>query len=109
MEASVWVDPTVLRMLKNDYVLISLYVDDKTPLPAEEQYVSRFSGKKIKSVGNKWSDLQASTFNINSQPYYVLMDHNQKPLVPPQAFNLDISNYQEFLKSGLEVFRKQQP
>lgn len=105
MEASVWVDPTVLGMLKNDYVLISLYVDDKTTLPAEEQYISSFSGKKIKTVGNKWSDLQAATFNINSQPYYVLMDHDQTPLVPPQAFNLDIQNYIDFLKSGIDAFQ----
>ncbi len=105
MEASVWVDPTVLGMLKNDYVLISLWVDDKTPLAEDEQYVSTFSGKKINEVGKKWSDLQASTFNINSQPYYVLMDHDQSLLVPPQAYNLDISNYVDFLQSGLAAFK----
>lgn len=105
MEASVWVDPTVLSMLKNDYVLISLWVDDKTALPKEEQYVSTFSGKKINEVGKKWSDLQASTFNINSQPYYVLMDHDQSLLVPPQAYNLDIANYVDFLQSGLAAFK----
>lgn len=105
MEASVWVDPAVLSMLKNDYVLISLYVDDKTALPKEEQYISTFSGKKINEVGKKWSDLQASTFNINSQPYYVLMDHDQSLLVPPQAYNLDIANYVDFLQSGITAFK----
>ena len=105
MEASVWVDPAVLSMLKNDYVLISLWVDDKTTLPKEEQYISTFSGKKINEVGKKWSDLQASTFNINSQPYYVLMDHDQSLLVPPQAYNLDIANYVDFLQSGLTSFK----
>jgi len=105
MEASVWVDPAVLSMLKNDYVLISLYVDDKTALPKEEQYISTFSGKKINEVGKKWSDLQAATFNINSQPYYVLMDHDQSLLVPPQAYNLDIANYVDFLQSGITAFK----
>lgn len=106
MEATVWADPEVLRRLRDDYVLISLYVDDKTPLAAEDQYVSDFSGKKIKSVGNLWSDYQASTFNINSQPYYVLMDHDQTLLVPPSAYDTDISRYIEFLDSGKDVFEQ---
>lgn len=106
MEATVWADPEVLRRLRDEYVLISLYVDDKTPLPADEQYVSEFSGKKIKSVGNLWSDYQASTFNINSQPYYVLMDHDQTLLVPPSAYDTDIARYIEFLDSGKEVFEQ---
>lgn len=104
MEATVWADPEVLRRLREDYVLISLYVDDKTPLAPEDQYVSDFSGKKIKSVGNLWSDYQASTFNINSQPYYVLMDHDQTLLVPPSAYDTDIARYIEFLDGGKEVF-----
>jgi len=104
MEATVWADKEVLRRLRNDYVLISLYVDDKTPMPIEEQFVSKFSGKKIKSVGNLWSDYQASTFNINSQPYYVLMDHDRTLLVPPTAYDPSISAYIKFLDSGKEVF-----
>jgi thiol:disulfide interchange protein DsbD len=106
MEATVWADPEVMRRLRDEYVLISLYVDDKTPLPEDEQYVSEFSGKKIKSVGNLWSDYQASTFNINSQPYYVLMDHDQTLLVPPSAYDTDIARYIEFLDSGKEVFEQ---
>lgn len=105
MEASVWSDKEVLKRLENDYVLISLYVDDKTELPVNEQYVSSFSGKNIKTIGNKWSDLQASTFKTNSQPYYVLLNSDQKVLVTPQAFNLDVKNYVNFLDSGLAAYQ----
>ncbi|WP_017256984.1 protein-disulfide reductase DsbD family protein [Pedobacter arcticus] len=106
MEASVWSDREVLKRLQNDYVLISLYVDDKTELPFNEQYVSSFSGKNIKTIGNKWSDLQASTFKTNSQPYYVLLNSDEKVLVAPEAFNLDVKNYIEFLDNGLARFQK---
>jgi thiol:disulfide interchange protein DsbD len=108
MEATVWADPAVLKRLREDYVLISLYVDDKTPLPADQQFVSEFSGKKIKTVGNLWSDYQASTFNINSQPYYVLMDHDRTLLVPPTAYDPSIPAYINFLDSGKEVFNQKQ-
>lgn len=106
MEASVWSAPEVLKRLRDEYVLISLYVDDKTELPDHEKYVSSFSGKKIKSIGNKWSDIQGSKYGTNSQPYYVLLDHNGELLVEPQAFNLNVDNYVRFLDSGLEAFRK---
>lgn len=104
MEASVWPDKEVLRRLREDYVLISLYVDDKTELAEEEKYVSAFSGKKIKSIGQKWSDFQASKFGTNSQPYYVIADHEGNVLVQPQAFDLDIQNYIKFLDSGKSAF-----
>lgn len=100
MEASVWSDPEVLNILKKDYVLISLYVDDKTALPEAEQYTSTFSGKKIKTLGNKWSDFQASKFKVNSQPYYVIVNDKEELLTKPEAFNLDISNYIRFLNEG---------
>jgi thiol:disulfide interchange protein len=106
MEASVWSDKEVLKRLNNDYVLISLYVDDKTELPENEQYVSKLSGKKIKTLGNKWSDFQASTYNTNSQPYYVIVNPSGEVLVTPQAFNLDIKNYINFLDSGLAAHNK---
>ncbi len=104
MEASVWPDKEVLKRLREDYVIISLYVDDKTELPADEKYVSGFSGKKINTIGQKWSDFQASKFGTNSQPYYVIADHEGKVLVPPQAYNLDISNYVSFLENGKIAF-----
>ena len=107
MEASVWADPEVLQMLRDSFVLISLYVDDKTVLPTSQQYVSSFSGKKVKTLGNKWSDYQASVFGINSQPYYVLMDGKKKQLTTPSAYDPDIERYRTFLRSGLRAFREQ--
>jgi thiol:disulfide interchange protein DsbD len=104
MEASVWSEPEVLTRLKQDYVLISLYVDDKTELPEKEQYISTYSGKKIKTLGNKWSDFQASHFETNSQPYYVIVDNEGRILIPAQAFNLDIKNYVNFLDQGLSAY-----
>ncbi|MBC8053601.1 MAG: thioredoxin family protein [Sphingobacteriaceae bacterium] len=106
MEASVWSEPEVLSRLKNDYILISLYVDDKTGLPENERSVSK-TGKKIKTLGNKWSDLQAKNYNTNSQPYYIIVNGDGKTLVPPQAFDLDIKNYINFLESGKAAFSKQ--
>jgi thiol:disulfide interchange protein len=104
MEASVWPEKEVLRRLREDYVLISLYVDDKTELSEAEKYVSSFSGKKVNTIGQKWSDFQASRFGTNSQPYYVIADLDGKVLVPPQAYNLDISNYVNFLDNGKIAF-----
>jgi thiol:disulfide interchange protein len=106
MEVSVWSDPMVLKRLHEDYVLISLYVDDKTELPEKEQYVSSLTGKKIKTVGNKWSELQNSRFQISSQPYYVLLDHSGNLLVKPHAYDLNVKSYIKFLDSGKEEFAK---
>lgn len=104
MEDKVWIDPRVLKILENDYVLVSLYVDDKTDLPAGEQRVSDITGKKIKTTGNKWSDLQTSRFKTNSQPYYVLLDHNENLLAQPRGYDPDIELYLDFLNGGLKVF-----
>lgn len=104
MEASVWSDKEVLQRLREDYVIISLYVDDKTELTSEEKYISSFSGKKVNTIGQKWSDFQASKFGTNSQPYYVIADHEGAVLVPPQAYNLDIGNYVNFLDKGKIAF-----
>ena len=106
MEASVWTDPSVLNQLKSDYVLISLYVDDKTELEESEKYVSSFSGKRITRIGQKWSDMQASVYGTNSQPYYVIVGDNGKTLVPPTAFDLSIQKYGRFLQSGTEAYKK---
>jgi len=109
MEESIWPDPTVLKLLKEDYILASLYVDDRTALETDEQYVSAFSGKKIRRVGQKWSDLQQARFGVNAQPYYVIVDSEGKQLVPAQAYNEDISNYIRFLESGLAAFHTKTP
>jgi len=106
MEELVWSDPKVLGVLKNDIVLISLYVDDKKELPENEQYVSETTGKKIKTVGNKWSDLQIKTYKANAQPFYVIVDHSSANLAEPSAYNPDIDNYYNWLNSGIKNFKK---
>ena len=106
MEANVWPDPAVLQRLRNDYVLVQLYVDDKTELAPAEQTVSKFSGKKIKTLGNKWSDFQASRYGSNSQPDYILLDpRTERTLVPPQGANYDPRNFEAFLDKGLAAMR----
>ncbi|MCI9843355.1 protein-disulfide reductase DsbD family protein [Flavobacterium pectinovorum] len=106
MEELVWSDSKVLGVLKNDIVLISLYVDDKKELPESEQYVSETTGKKIKTIGNKWSDLQIKTYKANAQPFYVIVDHNSANLTEPSAYNPDIEEYYGWLQSGIKNFKK---
>jgi len=106
MEADVWSDPTVHAMLRNDYVLLELYVDEKYELPAAEQYRSDFSKKMVKTLGNKYSDYEASKFNVNSQPYYVIMNAKGEVLVPPQGANYDVNNYIQFLESGKAAYQR---
>ncbi len=106
MEANVWTDRTVLPVIRNQYVLIQLYVDDKELLPAGEQYTSKFSGRKITTIGALNSDLQASRFNSNSQPFYVLFDPNtEQALVQPQGADFEVSRYLLYLQSGLSAFK----
>ena len=101
MEDNVWSDSKVLQRLSEKYVLISLYVDDKEQLPANEQIISPTTGKKIKTVGNKWSDFQAMVYNTNSQPYYVLLDNKGKILATPRGYTPDIKTYLTYLDEGL--------
>jgi thiol:disulfide interchange protein DsbD len=101
MEDNVWSQPKVLKHLSDDYVVISLYVDDKTELPANEQYVSAFSGQTVKTTGKKWSDLEARVYNKNTQPYYVLVDNNGKLLAVPKSYTPDVEEYNKFLEEGL--------
>ncbi|MBK0368776.1 protein-disulfide reductase DsbD family protein [Flavobacterium agrisoli] len=105
MEELVWSDSEVLRVLNNDLVLISLYVDDKKELLENEQYVSETTGKKIKTIGNKWSDFQIKTYKANAQPFYVLVDHNSASLTEPSAYNPDITEYYNWLQSGIKNFK----
>lgn len=105
MEANVWTDPGVAKLLKEEFVMAELFVDDKTELPANEQFVSKYSGKKIKTIGNKNSDFQASTFNSNSQPLYVIVDASGKVLVPQSGANRNIEQYKAFLQSGIDAFK----
>jgi thiol:disulfide interchange protein len=104
MEANVWPDAAVNKLINDDYVLIQLYVDDKTSLPDAEQYTTE-EGRRIKTIGNKWSNLQTSTFKANSQPFYVLLDPKTKQLLsPPQGADYDVEKYKEFLKNGLNSY-----
>ncbi|MDY0101795.1 MAG: cytochrome c biogenesis protein CcdA [Lentimicrobium sp.] len=104
MEARVWADPRVLKKLREDFVVIALYVDDKTELPESEWITSTYDGKVKKTIGKKYADFQISKFNVNAQPYYVLLDTNGSVLVPPKAYDLEVENFLDFLDSGLEVF-----
>ena len=106
MEEQVWSDPHVLEMLKNDFVLISLYVDEKTPLPKEEQYESPTTGKKVKTVGNKWSDMQIRVYKTNAQPHYVVLDHNEKQLHESAAYDPDIAKFADWLERGKKLFEE---
>ena len=105
MEAAVWSDPAVLKRLKEDYVLISLYVDDRTSLSNSEKYVSKISSKSINTIGQKWSDLQQERFNTNAQPFYVLLNPDGQPTATPRAFNLDIKAYTDFLDQGISAVK----
>jgi thiol:disulfide interchange protein DsbD len=102
MEANVWADPKVLEMLRNDYIVTALYVDDKTTLPENEWITSTYDGKVKKTVGKKFADLQITRFNINAQPYYVLVNPNGELLVQPKAYDLKVDNFVDFLKLGLQ-------
>lgn len=108
MEAAVWSDSQVLQRLRNEYVIISLYVDDRTRLSEEEQYTSDFGGRerRIRTIGNKWSDFQARRYNVNSQPYYVLLNHDEKLMAQPFSYNTNVSDFIEFLDKGIEAFRQ---
>lgn len=105
MEANVWTDPNVAKLLKEGFVMAELFVDDRTELPAEEQVISSYSGKKIKNIGNKNSDFQASKFNSNSQPLYVIVDTEGNVLVPPSGANYDPIEYAKYLQSGIDAFK----
>ncbi len=108
MEEQVWSDPRVLKLLGEDYVLISLYVDEKTALPENEQIEVKIGEKTktLRTIGNRWSHMQATRFGINSQPYYVVLDHNEKQLGEPAAYDPDIDKYILWLENGLKEFGK---
>ncbi len=106
MEANVWSDPRVLQHLNNDFVKISLFVDDRTRLPESEQFTSSALGRErtISTVGQKWSVFQAERFGANTQPYYVILDHNENMLAPAYGYDTSIQGYLDFLNYGLNAF-----
>ena len=106
MEARVWADPQVLDILRNDYVIVALYSDDKKVLP-ESDWVTTDAGKVLKSLGKINSYYALKTYGVNAQPYYVLQGRNGKQLVPPRGYDLNVDNFVGFLKSGVEAYNAQ--
>ena len=106
MEAAVWTDPQVADKLTKDYVLISLYVDDKQPLAEPIEIVENGKKRTLRTVGDKWSYLQRSKFGANAQPFYVILDNEGKPLAGSYSYDEDISKYTEFLNKGLQNYSK---
>lgn len=106
MEANVWADPQVQKILRDEYVIIALYVDDKKELPKEEWITSEYDGKVKNTIGKIYADFQITRFNVNAQPYYVLLDHSEKELVKPRAYDLDVDDFIKFLKDGIKEFKK---
>ena len=107
MEAAVWTDPKVSDLINNDYVLITLYVDNKTPLTEPVKIIENGTERTLRTVGDKWSYLQRVKFGANAQPFYVLLDNQGKPLNKSYAYNEDIPKYFEFLQTGLENYKKE--
>lgn len=105
MEDNVWSDEQVLKILKGDLIVISLYVDDKRELPEKEQVISKLTGKKIKYIGQKWSEFQTIAYKTNAQPFYVLIDNEGKNLNEPSAYNPDSKEYLNWLKEGISNFK----
>lgn len=106
MEDFVWSDAKIQSILKNDVVLISLYVDEKQELPESDKYVSKETGRKIKTKGNKWSDFQITRYKANAQPYYIILDSEGKDLNEPVGYTPDITEYESWLKSGISKHTK---
>lgn len=106
MEASVWSDARVLERLRNDFVVIALYVDDKSTLPESEWVTSTYDGKVKKTLGKKYADFQISRYGVNAQPYYVLLDGQEQLLVQPKAYDLNVDNFIKFLDDALAEFNK---
>ena len=106
MEASVWTDPRVKDLLDNEYILVTLMVDDKTRLPEIIEVEENGRTTRLKTVGDKWSYLQRHKFGANAQPYYIALDHDGKPLSPSYAYDENVERYIEFLETGLTNFNK---
>ena len=110
MEATVWSDPLVLDKLRNDYVVVALYVDDKTELPQKEWYTSTHDRQLKTTLGKQNADLQITRYGFNAQPYYVLLDPDDatnKPLIAPIAYEPDVTQFSAFLQAGLQQFQRQ--
>ncbi len=107
MEENVWSKDKILPILKNDVVLVSLYVDERTKLPEDKQYVSKYTGDKVTTVGQKWSELETFKYKNNSQPLYVIENHKGQNMNEPIGYTPDVEVYYRWLKKGIENFNKQ--
>lgn len=110
MEATVWSDPQVLQQLRNDYVVVALYVDDKTELPQKEWYTSKHDNQLKTTLGKQNADLQITRYGVNAQPFYILLDPNDAtntPLVTPIAYEPDVAQFSAFLQAGFKQFHRQ--
>jgi thiol:disulfide interchange protein len=107
MEENVWVDPQVLKRLKEDFVMVALYIDERLELPESEWYTSSYDGKVKKTLGKQNADFQITRFNNNAQPYYVILDHNEQLLAKPRGYNTDIAAFVEFLEGAKKDFNDQ--
>ena len=106
MEAAVWTDENVKSIITDDYVLVQLFVDDKTPLPEPIEVVENGQPRKLRTVGDKWSYFQRTKFGSNTQPFYVLLDNNGHPLNGAYSYDEDIEKYLDFLNTGLKNYKK---
>jgi thiol:disulfide interchange protein DsbD len=104
MEAKVWSDPEILKRLHENFVIISLYVDDRTQLPEEEWFISAIDGKQKKTIGKQNEDLEISKFSTNALPLYVIADHEGNPVNKPMPTNLKIEEYKKWLDEGTRKF-----
>lgn len=108
MENSVWINPSVKKLLEEDYVLITLMVDDKTPLAKVQEVEEAGTTRKLRTIGDKWSYFQRHKFAANAQPFYVPLDHNGMPLGPSYKRDLDVQKYIDFLQKGLKEFKERE-
>lgn len=106
MELAVWTDPKVSQILNDDYVLITLYVDEKTKLPEPIKVTENGTERTLRTIGDKWSYLQRSKFGANAQPFYVLLDNEGMPLNKSYSYDEDIAKYVDFLQTGLKNYKK---
>lgn len=107
MEENVWVDPQVLKRLKEDFVMVALYIDERLELPESEWYTSSYDGKVKKTLGKQNADFQITRFNNNAQPYYVILDHQEQLVAKPRGYNTDIASFVEFLDGAKKIFNEQ--